>query len=121
MVKRWRGGLSFGVTPMSSAVRSTKTAVRNPSHTRATRPRAQSPGAPARPSGSRRSQAPGRKPPEARSPLAQRLLQDLQLAGRGERTQEAYLRAVRQLAAYTKLSPERITEEQVRQYFLYQE
>jgi hypothetical protein len=29
------------------------------------------------------------------SPLAQQMLQDLQLAGRKERTQEAYLRAVR--------------------------
>jgi site-specific recombinase XerD len=47
------------------------------------------------------------------------MLQDLQLAGHGERTQEAYLRAVRQLAAYTHLSPDQITEEQLRQYFLY--
>jgi site-specific recombinase XerD len=59
------------------------------------------------------------KPPAARSALAQRMLQDLQLAGHGERTQEAYLRAVRQLAAYTHLPPDQITEEQLRTYFLY--
>ena len=33
----------------------------------------------------------GRQPPVARSPLARRMLQDLQLAGHSERTQEAYL------------------------------
>ena len=61
----------------------------------------------------------GTKPQTARSPLAQRMLQDMQLAGHGERTQEAYLRAVRQLAAHTRLSPDQITEDQLRQYFLY--
>lgn len=55
----------------------------------------------------------------AQSALAQRMLQDLQLAGHGERTQEAYLRAVRQLAAYTRIAPDQITEEQLRAYFLY--
>lgn len=54
-----------------------------------------------------------------KSKLAQRMLQDLQLAGHGERTQEAYLRAVRQLAEYTNLAPDRLTEDQVRRYFLY--
>jgi site-specific recombinase XerD len=43
----------------------------------------------------------------------------LQLAGHGERTQESYLRAVRQLAAYTKLSPDQISEDQLRRYLLY--
>ena len=54
-----------------------------------------------------------------RSKLAQRMLQDLQLHGHGERTQEAYLRAVRQLANYFGVSPERLTEPQLRDYFLY--
>jgi hypothetical protein len=39
--------------------------------------------------------------------LRQRMHQDLQLAGRSERTQEAYLRAVRQLAAHNHTSPDR--------------
>jgi site-specific recombinase XerD len=47
------------------------------------------------------------------------MLQDMQLAGFQERTQEAYLWAVRQLAAYTCLSPDKITEEQLRQFFLH--
>jgi site-specific recombinase XerD len=45
--------------------------------------------------------------------------QDLQLSGRGERTQEAYLRAVRQLAVHFGQSPDQLNEEQVREYFLY--
>jgi len=53
------------------------------------------------------------------STLRQRMLQDLQLAGLSERTQEAYLRAVRKLAAHFKLSPGQLTEAQVRDYFLY--
>jgi site-specific recombinase XerD len=47
------------------------------------------------------------------------MLQDMQLAGFGERTQEAYWRAVRQLAKFTRTLPDRITEEQLRQYFLH--
>jgi hypothetical protein len=34
------------------------------------------------------------------TPLRERMRQELQLAGLGERTQEAYLRAVRQLATH---------------------
>jgi integrase/recombinase XerD len=45
--------------------------------------------------------------------------QDLQLAGLSERTQEAYLRAVRQLATHFKLPPDQITEPQLREYFLF--
>ena len=36
-----------------------------------------------------------------------------------ERTQEAYVRAVRQLAQHCHKSPDLITEEELRQYFLY--
>src|SRR3990172_5242295 len=53
------------------------------------------------------------------SALRQQMLQDLQLAGLSERTQEAYLRAVRKLAAHYKQSPDQLTEAQVRDYFLY--
>lgn len=59
------------------------------------------------------------KRPIARTPLAKRMLQDMQLRGHSVRTQEGYLRAVRDLAAFTGLSPDKITEEQLRQYFLY--
>jgi integrase/recombinase XerD len=51
--------------------------------------------------------------------LHQRMRQDLQLAGLSERTQEAYLRAVRQLAAHFHTPPDRLSEQQVRDYFLH--
>jgi site-specific recombinase XerD len=47
------------------------------------------------------------------------MLADLQLRGYSTATQEAYVRAVRQLAAYYDKSPDQITEEELRQYFLY--
>ena len=43
----------------------------------------------------------------------------LHLAGMSERTHTGYLRAVRQLADYSTRSPGRITEDQLRRYFLY--
>ena len=51
--------------------------------------------------------------------LRERMLQDLQLAGLSERTQEAYLRAVRKLAAHFRRPPDQLTEAQVREYFLF--
>ena len=51
--------------------------------------------------------------------LRQRFLEDLQLQGLSARTQEAYTRAVRQLAEYVKKSPAEISEEELRQYFLH--
>lgn len=53
------------------------------------------------------------------TPLRQRMLEDLQLRGFSPRTQEAYLRAVRQLAAHFHRSPDRLGEEDLREYFLY--
>ncbi len=47
------------------------------------------------------------------------MIEDLQLRGMSERTQEMYVRAVRQLAQHYKKSPEGITEEELRDYFLY--
>jgi integrase/recombinase XerD len=47
------------------------------------------------------------------------MLQDLQLAGMSERTQEAYLRSVRQLADHFHTPPDRLSEHQVRDYFLH--
>src|SRR2546430_13868442 len=52
------------------------------------------------------------------TPLQQRMLEDLQLRGLSARTQEAYVRAVRQRAAHYHTSPARITEEELRQYVL---
>lgn len=51
--------------------------------------------------------------------LQQRMKECLQLRGLSERTQEAYVRAVRQLAQHYHKSPALITEEELRQYFLY--
>jgi len=47
------------------------------------------------------------------------MLQDLQLAGLSERSQEVYLRAVRQLATYFHTPPDRLSEQKVRDYFLH--
>jgi len=51
--------------------------------------------------------------------LRKRMIECLQLRGLSERTQEAYVRAVRQLAKHYHKSPALITEEELRQYFLY--
>jgi hypothetical protein len=53
------------------------------------------------------------------SALRNRLLQDLQLAGLDPGTQELYVRAVRQLAAYYMLSPDQLDERRVQAYILY--
>jgi site-specific recombinase XerD len=51
--------------------------------------------------------------------LRKRMIECLQLRGFSERTQEAYLRAVRQLAQHYHKSPDLVTEEELRQYFLF--
>jgi len=51
--------------------------------------------------------------------LYERMSQDLHLGGMSKRTHEGYLRAVRQLADYCKLSPDQITEDQLRAHFLH--
>ena len=51
--------------------------------------------------------------------LRQRFIDDLQLHGMSERTQQAYVRAVRQFAEHYGKSPHLLTEEELRQYFLY--
>jgi hypothetical protein len=47
------------------------------------------------------------------------MIEDLQLRGLSERTQESYIRAVRQLAEYYGKSPDQLSQEELRQYFLY--
>ena len=51
--------------------------------------------------------------------LRKRMIECLQLQGYSARTQEVYVRAVRQLAEHYHKPPDLITEEELRQYFLY--
>jgi len=51
--------------------------------------------------------------------LRQKMIEDLQLRGLSVRTQESYVQAVRQLAVHCHKSPDQISEEELRQYFLY--
>ncbi len=51
--------------------------------------------------------------------LRKRMIECLQLRGLSARTQESYVRAVRQLAQHYHKSPALITEEELRQYFLF--
>jgi len=51
--------------------------------------------------------------------LRQKMIEDMQLHGFAERTQEAYLLAVRQLAKHRHKPPDQINEEELRQYFLF--
>jgi integrase/recombinase XerD len=51
--------------------------------------------------------------------LRKRMLEDMQLKGFSPRTQECYLRSVRLLAEHYNKPPDQISEEELRQYFLY--
>ncbi len=51
--------------------------------------------------------------------LRTRMLEDMQLKGFSERTQECYIRSVRLLAQHFNKSPDLVTEEELRQYFLH--
>ena len=51
--------------------------------------------------------------------LRHRMIQDLQLRGYSERTVEAYVRSVAQLARFYHASPDTLTEEQLRDYLLH--
>lgn len=51
--------------------------------------------------------------------LRQRLSEDLQLTGKAKRTHDGYIRAVRQLSDFAQDSPDQVTENQVRQFFLH--
>jgi len=57
--------------------------------------------------------------PYFNGPLYQRMSEDLHLGGMARRTHEGYLRAVRQLADFCKTSPDQITEDQLRKFFLH--
>lgn len=62
---------------------------------------------------------PSGTPQRPSSELRRRMLQDLQLAGLSQGTQEAYLRTVRQLAEHFKTSPDQLAEAQLRDYLLF--
>ena len=51
--------------------------------------------------------------------LRQKMIEDLQLHGFAERTQTSYIQAVHQLAKYYNKAPDQISEEELRQYFLF--
>lgn len=51
--------------------------------------------------------------------LRQKMIEDLQLRGLAVRTQESYVQAVSQLARHYRKSPDQISEEELRQYFLF--
>jgi integrase len=51
--------------------------------------------------------------------LRRRMIEDMQLRGLSERTQETYIRAVRQLAEHYGVSPDQLTDEELRQYFVF--
>lgn len=53
------------------------------------------------------------------SALREKMIEDLQLAGLAESTQKEYVRAVQQLAMHYMKPPDQISEEEIRQYFLY--
>jgi integrase/recombinase XerD len=51
--------------------------------------------------------------------LRRRMIQDIQLHGYAERTQESYVDAVRGLAKFHRRSPDRLTDEEIREFFLH--
>jgi site-specific recombinase XerD len=53
------------------------------------------------------------------TPLRQQMVAALQLSGKGERTQEAYVREVRLLAQFCHKAPDRIAEQELQRYFLH--
>lgn len=53
------------------------------------------------------------------SPLRQRMLEDMDLRGFSVRTQDSYVRSVAALARYSKRSPDKLSDEDIRRYFVY--
>ena len=53
------------------------------------------------------------------TPLRQKMIEDMQLRGKSKRTQESYVRVVRQLAEHYGKPPDQLNDEELRQYFLY--
>lgn len=53
------------------------------------------------------------------SPLRHRMIEEMQLRGFSEATQKSYVHVVRRLAVYYDLSPDQLTDNEIRQYYLY--
>jgi site-specific recombinase XerD len=53
------------------------------------------------------------------TPLRQQMIAALQLSGKGERTQQAYVREVRLLSQFYGKSPDLISEQELQAYFLH--
>ena len=53
------------------------------------------------------------------SAIRQRMIEDMQLHGYSARTQTSYLGAVRGLAGHYHRTPENITQDELRSYFLF--
>lgn len=53
------------------------------------------------------------------SPLRQRMLDDMKLRGLSQNTRSRYLNGVKQLARYYNRRPDKISQEEVRSYFMY--
>jgi hypothetical protein len=51
--------------------------------------------------------------------LRTRMIEDMKLAGHSQGTQDAYIRVVRQLAGHFRVSPDQLTERQVRDYLMH--
>jgi integrase/recombinase XerD len=51
--------------------------------------------------------------------LRRRMLEDLQLRGLAPRTQQCYVEAVKHLTQYYRRAPDQISEDELRQYFLF--
>ena len=51
--------------------------------------------------------------------LRKGMIEDMHLAGLSQGMQEAYVRVVRQLAGHFRLSPDRLTERQLSDYFMH--
>ena len=53
------------------------------------------------------------------TPLRQQMIEEMALRGLAERTQERYLAGVQQLAVYCGRSPAEVSDQELRQFFLY--
>jgi len=53
------------------------------------------------------------------SPLRKRMIQDMELAGFAAKTQSSYIRAVEGLTRYYMRSPDQLSEEEIRAYFVH--
>ena len=56
---------------------------------------------------------------DALEQLQLRMLGDMQLQGLSERTQESYVRAIRKLCEHFRRPPDQVSDEELREYFLY--